>query len=123
MYRTFLEITRSCHQQSYDNICIWSIAEHGKGEVDYTGGLGKVTIRWAIAGGRLIKEVDEMVEYPEYKFSDKVRLHYMFREIAAKFLKDKWIEDHLKNFCTIEGSSRFQVAVFQPGKSLFCAAP
>ena len=42
-------------------VCIWSIAGHGKGEVDHVGGLGKVTIRQAIAGGHLVKEVYEMV--------------------------------------------------------------
>ena len=40
---------------------IWSIAGHGKGKVDHVGGLGKVTIRQAITGGHLIKEVYEMV--------------------------------------------------------------
>ena len=101
---------------------IWSIARHGKGEVNHVGGLGKVTIRRAIGGGRLIKEFDEMVEYLESRFSNKVHLHYVFREIAAEFLKDKQTEDRLNKFRTTDGSSRFQVAVFQPGKSMFYTA-
>ena len=89
----------------------------------HVGGLGKVTIRQAIIAGEcLIKEVDEMVEYLESKFSDKVHPDDVFHETAAKFLKDKWTEDCLKNFHTIEGLSRFQFAVFQPGKSTVHAA-
>ena len=91
--------------------------------MNHVGGLGKVTTSRPIAGGRLIKEIDKMVEYLEFKFSDKVHPHYLFREIAAKCLEDKRTEDCLKKFRTIEGSSRFQVAVFQPEKSMFRAAP
>ena len=56
--------------------------------MDYVGGLGKVTTRWAIAGGGLIKEVDEMVEYLESKFSDKVHPHYVcFEKYLLNFSK------------------------------------
>ena len=43
-------------------IRIWSIAGRGKGEVDHVGGLAKVSIRRAIAGGHLIKTTDEMID-------------------------------------------------------------
>ena len=91
--------------------------------MNHVRGFGKVTTSQPIAGGRLIKEVDEMVEYLEFKFSAKVHPHYLFREIAAKCLEDKRTEDCLKNFRIIEESSRFQVAVFQPEKSMFRTAP
>ena len=114
----FLRLQDLATNKDITIVRIWSTAGHGKGEVHHVGGLRKVTIRWAIdAGGRLIKEVDKIVEYLESKFSD-VHPHYKFRGIAAKFLEDKWTEDCRKNFHTTEGSCRFQVAVFQPGKSI-----
>ena len=105
------------------NVAISSIAGHGKGEVDHVGGLSKVTIRRAIAGGQLIKKIDEMVDYMESKFSDKTYPRYVFRDISPIILEDKRMEDRLKKYRTIDGSSRFQVAVFHHGKTTFRAAP
>ena len=38
-------------------ICIFSIAEHGKGEVDHEGGLAKTTLWRAIAAGAFFNDV------------------------------------------------------------------
>ena len=51
-------------------ICIWSIAGHGKGEVDHVGGIAKVTITQDIVGGMFFANAEEMVcrlprNYPE----------------------------------------------------------
>ena len=43
-------------------IRIFSIAEHGKGEVDHVGGLAKTTLRRAVAAGEFFNDVGEMVE-------------------------------------------------------------
>ena len=44
-------------------ICIFSIAEHGKGEVDHVDDLAKTTLWRAIAAGAFFNDVGEMVEY------------------------------------------------------------
>ena len=119
----FAKLQALANKKNITIIRIWSIAGHGKGEVDHVGGLGKVTIRRGIAGGCLIIEVYEIVDYLVSKFSDRTYPHYIFREIAAKFLEDKRTEDRLRTYRTIDGSSRFQVAVFKPGKNTFRAAP
>ena len=105
-------------------IQICSIASHGKGEVDHAGGLSKVTIRRTIAGDQLIKQTDQMVEYLESKYSEKIYPRYRFRDISPKFLEDKKMEDLLKKYNTkkyntIDGSSRFQVVMFHLGKTTF----
>ena len=104
-------------------IRIWSIAGHGKGEVNHVGSLSKVTIRPAIAGGQLIKQADQMVQYLESKYSEKIYPHYRFRDISPKFLEDMRMGGLLKKYTTIDGSSRFQVAVFHPGITTFHSAP
>ena len=38
-------------------ICIFSIAEYGKGEVDHVGGLAKTTLWRAIAAGAFFNDV------------------------------------------------------------------
>ena len=87
-------------------IRIWSIAGHGKGEVGHVGGLSKVTIRRVIAGGQLIKKIDEMVDYLESKFSDKTYPRYVFRDISPKILEDKRMEDHMKKYSCLQQSNR-----------------
>ena len=42
-------------------IRIFSIAKHGKSEVDHVSGLAKTTLRRAIAAGKFFNDVGEMV--------------------------------------------------------------
>ena len=44
-------------------ICIFGIAEHGKGEVDHEGGFAKSTLWRVIAAEEFLNDVGEMVEY------------------------------------------------------------
>ena len=51
-------------------IRIYSIAGHGKGEVDHVGGLAKVEIRREIAGGQQLSNAEEMINCLEGKFGE-----------------------------------------------------
>ena len=55
-------------QQLSDVFCkpiihLWSIAGHGKVEVDHVGGTAKVTIRQDIAGGMFFTDAEDMVHH------------------------------------------------------------
>ena len=67
----------------------------------------------------MIKTTDEMIDYLELKYSEKTHPPYVFRDVSNKFLQDKRIDDLLRNYKTIDGSSTFQVAVFFPDKTTF----
>ena len=60
-------------------IRVWSIAGHGKGEVDHVGGLGKVAIRRAIAGGEQLECADDMIDYLEEEFGDRECPRFYFK--------------------------------------------
>ena len=52
-------------------ICIYSIAGHGKGEVDHVGGLAKVAIRREIVPGAFFADAEDMVVFLQSKFNEK----------------------------------------------------
>ena len=50
----------------------YSVAGHGKGEEDHVGGVAKVSIRMKVAAGGTFTNSEEMVEYLQSKFSDRL---------------------------------------------------
>ena len=73
-------------------ICVFSIAGHGKGEVDHVGGLAKCAIRWYVGtGGKIFNATD-------------------------------WTDAQLKKYPTTDGSYQFHVMVFKPNAESFRAA-
>ena len=47
---------------------IYSVAGHGKGEVDHVGGLAKVAIRREVAAGQQLSNAEGMINCLEGKF-------------------------------------------------------
>ena len=49
---------------------IYSVAGHGKGEVDHVGGLAKVAIRREVAAGQQLSNAEGMINCLEGKFGE-----------------------------------------------------
>lgn len=63
-------------QQLSDVYCkpiirIWSVAGHGKGEVDHVGGIAKVTIRPDIASGMFFTDAEDMVCHLSSNYAER----------------------------------------------------
>ena len=70
-------------------ICVYNIAEHGKGEVDHVGGIVKTAVRREIAGGGVLLDCDHMASFLKSKFSDNENPHYVIKEIKEGGLQIK----------------------------------
>ena len=103
-------------------ICIFGIAEYGKGEVDHAGGLAKSTLRRAIAAGEFFNDVGEMVEYLDETLHSTEHLQYIVKETDEKYLESERAAARLKLFPSVDGSNKFQVMLFEPNSTLFVAA-
>ena len=97
---------------------LYSIAGHGKGEVDHVGGIAKVKVRREVAAGKKLQFADQMVEHLSKMFEEKTDPSYKFKEIAVDHLEELRSEQRLKVYSTITGSSAFQVIVFKPGQRM-----
>eukprot|EP00794_Sanderia_malayensis_P020851 gene20851-22896_t len=103
-------------------IRVWSIAGHGKGEVDHVGGVAKITIKREIGNGEFFYDAGEMVERLNEKFYENKSPCYFFKEIHRKKLEQERSNSKLKSYKTIDGSTLFQVIVFHPHSSTVKAA-
>ena len=104
-------------------IKLYSVAGHGKGEVDHVGGLAKIAIRRYIGTGGIILDAADCINFLENKFQDKTNPKFHFREICTTSLLSTRADAHTKTYRTIEGSTLFQVMVFKPNCKHFRAAP
>ena len=95
-------------------IRIFSVAGHGKGEVDHVGGVAKVKVRREVAAGKKLQFADEMVQFLSEKFGEKTDPGYKFKDITPEQLEEARKEQRLKIYSTIAGSSKFQATVFRP---------
>ena len=103
---------------------VFSIAGHGKGEVDHVGGGGvKVAIRRHIGSGGFLSNAADMVEYLQQVCTDKHNPPYYIKEIESTSLEIGRADAHLKKFPTIDGSTLFQVMLFKPHLTYIKAAP
>ena len=68
-------------------IQVYSIAGHGKGEVDHVGGLSKVTVRREVAAGETLQFSREMVDRLRIKFGHKHDPKYDFKDITTEELE------------------------------------
>ena len=68
-------------------IYAYSAAGHGKGEADHVGGLAKVAIRRKIGAVSFFANSEEMVEFLNKKFGQKVNPVYYIKEIDVKQLE------------------------------------
>ena len=100
---------------------VYSIAEHGMGEVDHVGGIVKTAIRGEIAGGEVLLDCDHMVSFLKSKFSDNENPHYIIKEIKEGVLQVKRDNAKRKIYKRMDGSAKFQVIVFKPNSNSFKA--
>ena len=102
-------------------ILIFSIAEHGKGDVNHVGGFAKTTLQRTIATGEFFN-VRKMVEYLDETLHSTEHLQYIVKEIDEKDLEFERAAARLKVFPSIDGSNKFQVMLFEPNSTSFVAA-
>ncbi|XP_066925552.1 uncharacterized protein [Clytia hemisphaerica] len=100
---------------------VYGIAEHGKGEVDHVGGVAKTSVRREVANGSLFINAGDIVSFLQNKFEEKESPRYVIDEITDQAERLRNI-CRLKNFSSIEGSSKFQVMVFRPNNPKILAA-
>ena len=94
-------------------ICIFGIAENGKGEVDHIGGLTKTAIRREIAAGEFFSDASDMVMFLKETFEGN-STKYFVEEIDEQLLQIVRADNKLKDFISISGSTLFQVILFKP---------
>ena len=108
---------------AYQKPRIWSIAGHGKGEVDHIGGIAKVAIRQEIARGSFFANSDDMVNFLSNKYAEFKDPHYVLKNISINRLMEGRVQDQRNVYKTIDGSNSFQVLVITPNYASFRAAP
>ena len=101
---------------------LFGMAEYGKGEVEHVGGISKTTIRCEIANGGFFSVAEEMVDFHQQKFGDHENPSYFVELIDGKYVNQVRDNAKLKVFHTIEGSSTFQVILFEPHSNILKAA-
>ena len=80
-------------------------------KVDHVGGIGKTTLRRAIAGGKVFdsnKLIPDMVEYLQQKFSDNRQPRYEVIELQCQETEAARQESRRYVFGTIDGTSAFR---------------
>ena len=82
----------------------------------------KILVRREAAADRVMLNSADMVAMLDEKFENTESLQYYFKEISTDELNPRRCENQHKEFKTIEGSSKFQVAVFTPDSRSFRAA-
>ena len=92
----------------------YGIPEHGKGEVDHVGGIGKTTLRRAIARGKFLDAVPEMVDHLKAEFGNKECPCYVIDEVKEEDLKLARNEAANKAYGTITGSNSIRSILFTP---------
>ena len=119
--RHFSHLQKLANSQQKQVLHLWSIAGHGKGEVDHVGGVAKIIIKRAISNDFFYENSSDMVQYLPDKFSNNL-LYRFLQEVDVKAFEKERAEDSLKVYDTVDGSSTFQVAVFTPNSETFKAA-
>ena len=99
-------------------IRVYGIAGHGKGEVDHVGGLTKLAVRRAVGAGTTMRDSEFIVNFLNEKFGDKSEPIYVFKNITCEDIEEERAEERYVKYMTVEGSSKFQVLVFAPGKKM-----
>ena len=116
-------IQQICIEQNQPIIRNYGIPDHGKGEVDHVGGIGKTPLRRAIAAGIFLDEAGEMTEYLHEKFKDKEYPQYVIDAVKEEDLEIARENGRLKLYGTINGSSNFRKILFTPFSETIKASP
>lgn len=119
----FEDLQEICDEIGIPLIRLFSIAGHGKGEVDHVGGLAKCSIRRFVGTGGKVFNAKDCKDYLISKFGDKSNPSIFVKELQQDELSNLRAEARLKQYPTIDGSDSFQVIVFKPNSRSFKAAP
>lgn len=119
----FDDIQYICNKIGVPVLRVFSIAGHGKGEVDHVGGTVKCAIRRYVGTSGSILNAEEGTEFISQKFSEKTNPTYIVQQLHVDDLEESRKEARLKKYPTITGSDNFQVMVFQPNSVTFRASP
>ena len=84
-------------------IKVFSVPEHGKGEVDHVGGIAKTSVRLAIAAGEIIMSSQDAVEFLCEKFVNKISPRYFFKDLTEESIQQCREANKLKRYTTIDG--------------------
>ena len=104
-------------------IRIFGIPGHGKGEVDNVGGTVKAAVRQEVARGKYFYEAADCVSFLKNKFEDADGVKYSVKEIGEEVLNENQAVHRSYIYNTINGSSEFRIAIFNPNMEVFRAAP
>lgn len=104
-------------------ICVFSVAGHGKGEVDHVGGLAKCAIRRYIGTRGKINNANDCCKFLQSKFGSKSDPSFHIYEMKQQSLDEAREESQWKDFPTIHGSDEWHAMVFKPQLREFKAAP
>ena len=75
----FHDLQQIADEKNVTIIRSYSIAGHGKGEVDHVGGMMKVAIRREIAAGKFLYDVSDMLDFLQRKFGEKKNPTYIWK--------------------------------------------
>ena len=100
--RHFSHLQKLANSQQKQVLCLWSIAGHGKGEVDHVGGVTNIAIKQAISNDFFFENSFDMVQYLSEKFSNN--LLYRLQEVDVKTLEEERAEGSLKVYDTVDAS-------------------
>ena len=103
-------------------IRVFSVAGHGKGEVDHVGGLAKCAVRRYVGTGKDVLNAGDCVTFLDGKFGCKTNPTFHIKEINVDELNERRAETRQKKYPTVSGSDSFQVMVFTPHSRTFKAA-
>ena len=81
----------------------------------------KTTTQHEITNGGFFSEAEEMVDFLQQKFGDHKNHSYFVKLIDANYVNQVLYNAKLKVFHTNEGSSTFQVILFEPHSNILKA--
>ena len=90
--------------------------------MDHIGGLAKTAVHREVGLREYFCDARDVVSFLNEKFSQNTSPRYVVREINNEDIQSSRVETQLKGFSSIEGSDKFQVAIFKPNETSFLAA-
>ena len=117
----FHSIQQISNEKNVKIVRVYSIAEHGKGEVDHVGGIAKTAIRRDVEKGGFFENAEQAVEFLQLKFHEHCDPSYYVKEIKPETIQHRREKVKLDVYDSIDGSSLFQVMVFTPHEDLRAA--
>ena len=110
----FHKLQETCNKYKSKTIHVYSVAGHGNGEADHVCGSTKVTIRKEIGAASFFANSENMVEFLNKRFGQKINPVYYNKEIDKKQLEIAQADTLLHYYGPILGSDSVQIMVFTP---------